>query len=161
MNCSLSSIGAFLLVVLSVASGAAVASPANSYWVTNIRESPLIGIVDPEYSEVHIVIFSMECDIPRQTVTLSQDTGASTKPRSTTLPLLINGSPTPLRANPVYMEMDETWALEATLGYGSPQLQKVAAAKSLGLSGDPTTQRLPSKQFQVSMAKWAKACKLK
>lgn len=161
MNRSLPFVAAPLLIALSAGSSPAVASPANSYWASNIRESPLIGIVDPDHSEVHFVIFSMECDIPGQTVTLSQDTGASTKPSSTTLPLLINGSPAPLRAKSVWVEMDESWALQATLDYGSPQLRKVAAAKSLGLSGGPTTQRLPSKQFQVSLAKWAKACKLK
>ena len=42
------------------------------------------------------------------------------------------------------MEMDESWALEATVGYGSPQLQQVLAAKSLGLGGSLRHAASPS-----------------
>ena len=149
-----------LLIALSAAIGPAAASPVNDHWIFNDGPPPLIGVVDPDDNDLHTFVFLMECQPDRRTVILSQDTGV-TRSRSTALPLFINGSPISLRAKPVYMEMDESWALEATVGYGSPQLQQVLAAKSLGLGGSLATQRLPAKQFQMSMAKWAKACKLK
>lgn len=158
MNRSLPLIAALpLLIALSAATGPAVASPANGHWIFN--DTPLIGVVDPDDGDPHTFVFLMQCEPAQRTVTLSQDAGV-TRSRSTVLPLIINGAPTPLPAKPVYMEMDESWALEATVRYGSSQLQKVLAAKSIGLGGSPATQRLPSKQFQVSMAKWRKACKL-
>lgn len=144
------------------------AEPLNGYWLTTDRElapplgrGQMIGIVVPEYSENEFVAFYMFCSPSKRVVVVSEDTGDSAKPRSTAVPLLIDGKKTLLAAKPNFSELAGSWSLDATVGYGTPTAKAIIAAKTLGIAGDPMTERLPGTKYQVAMNSWAKRCGLR
>lgn len=140
----------------------------NGYWhATSIdRGAPLgegqiVGIIVPDYSENEFVAFYMFCSPSRRVVVVSQDTGDSARPRSTTVPLLIDGKKTPLAAKPDFSDAADSWSLDATVGYATPTLRAIIAAKSLGLAGSPMTERFPTAKYRMAMNSWAQRCGLR
>lgn len=144
------------------------AETLNGYWLTTDRElapplgrGQMIGIVVPDYSENEFVAFYMFCSPSKRVVVVSEDTGDSARPRSTSVPLLIDGKKTLLAAKPNFSELADSWSLDATVGYGTPTVKAIIAAKTLGIAGDPMTERLPAAKYQVAMNNWAKRCGLR
>lgn len=158
----------FAAVALVGASPAAKAEILNGYWHTDSNEqaAPLgrghiIGIIVPDYSESHFVAFYMFCSPSSRVVVVSQDTGDSARPIVTKVPLLIDGRKTVLLARSEFNEAVDSWVLDATVGYASTTARAIVAAKTLGLAGDPMTERLPTAKYQTAMDRWAKNCGLR
>lgn len=158
----------FATMALVGASTAAKAEILNGYWHTDSNEqaAPLgrghvIGIIVPDYSESHFVGFYMFCSPSSRVVVVSQDTGDPARPLNTRVPLLIDGRKTVLPARPEFNEAVDSWILDATIGYASPTARAIVAAKTLGLAGDPMTERLPTAKYQTVMDKWARNCGLR
>lgn len=148
------------LLTLSLA-GSASAQPLIGHWESGAGPTGAqLAFVVPEYSPNEFAIISISCDRTKRTVTITEDTGSETRPKTAAVSLLINGKHFLVRGKPWLNESNDSWNVDATVPYGSPVAVALKQVRAIGVDGAPHIRSLPMVRFARAHAQWLQACKL-